>query len=247
MSSRGSSAGFDRHITIFSPEGRLYQVEYAIKAVKDCGIASLGVRCDDGVVLCAQKKIPDKLLDPSSLTHMFHITDTIGAVATGLLPDARAQMTRCRSEASKFEYENGYPIPVSYLAKRTANVAQVYTQHAFMRALGVVSMFASIDPIKGPQLYRVDPAGHYLGFKACAGGAKEQEANNFLEKKIKANSSMTLQQAMETSIIALQTVIGSDLKPTDLEVAVVSKDKPEFTILTEQQIDAQLTAISDRD
>ena len=117
---------------------------------------------------------------------MFAITPLIGCVSTGLHSDARAQVTRSRMEAAQFRYKNGYDIPLASLAKRVADVGQVYTQHAFMRALGVVSIFAAVDDEDGPQLFKVDPAGHYLGFRACAAGSKEQEANNFLEKRVKA-------------------------------------------------------------
>jgi len=246
MSARGSSAGFDRHITIFSPEGRLYQVEYAFKPAKE-GVAAIGVRATDGVVIVCQKKVPDKLLDPSAVTHMFPITPYIGCVSTGLHGDARAQVTRTRMEAAQFKYKNGYDIPLSFLAKRVADVGQVYTQHAFMRALGVISIFAAVDDEAGPQLYKVDPAGHYLGFIACAAGNKEQEANNLLEKRVKANAQMDMKHALETAIIALQTVVGADLKPSDLEVGIVTRKEPKFRQLTEQEIDTQLALISDRD
>lgn len=244
--SRGSSAGFDRHITIFSPEGRLHQVEYAFKAVKAGKITSVGVKGVDCVVLVTQKKVPDKLLDPSSVTHMFRITKTIGCVTTGLLADAKNQVVRARHEAAQFRYKNGYDIPVSYLATRVANVSQLYTQHAFMRALGIVTIFAGIDEEEGPQLFRCDPAGHFMGYKACAAGNKEQEANNYLEKQFKKTPEMKFDQAVETAIIALQTCVGSDLKPADLEVAVVTTQNPKFTVLSEQQIDERLAAISDR-
>lgn len=184
--SRSVSAGFDRHITIFSPEGRLYQVEYAFKAAKSTGETTLGVRGKNTVCLVTQKKVPDKLLDPTSVTRLFRVTDKIGCVATGLIADAKALMTRVRAESAEFKYKNGYEIPVEHLSKRVADIAQVYTQHAFMRPLGVVTMYCGIDEEEGPQLFRCDPAGHYLGYRGCAAGAKEQEANNYLEKKFKA-------------------------------------------------------------
>lgn len=145
--------------------------------------------------------LQDKLIDPTSITHMFRISDRIGCVVTGRMPDAKSLITRVRQEAAQFRYKNGYEIPVHHLAKRVADIAQVYTQHAFMRALGVVTMFIAVDDEKGPQLYRCDPAGHFIGYKACAAGAKEQEANNALEKKVKANETMNTQQTIEVRAV----------------------------------------------
>mmetsp|Transcript_1866 Transcript_1866/g.2449 ORF Transcript_1866/g.2449 Transcript_1866/m.2449 type:complete len:243 (-) Transcript_1866:92-820(-) len=241
------AAGYDRHITIFSTEGRLFQVEYAFAAVKEPGFTCIGVRGADSVVLVVQKKVPDKLLDPSSVTHMFNINKGLGCVAVGQIPDIKSIVKRSRYEAAEFEYKNGYTIPVEHMAYKAANNAQMYTQHAFMRALGVVTLFAGIDEEKGPSLYRVDPAGYYRGYKACAAGDKEQEANNFLEKKVKANANMTFDQAIEAAVIGLQTCVGADLKPTDLEIAVVTAADPTFRVLSTEEIDEQLNKISDRD
>ncbi len=241
-----SSAGYDRHITIFSPDGRLHQVEYAMKAARSVGLTSVGVRGKDCCVLVTQKKVPDKLLDASSLTHMFKITDSIGCVVTGMLPDARDQINRARATAAEFRYQNGYDIPLAYLAQKVADRAQVYTQHAFMRALGVITIFCSFDEQKGPQLFKVDPAGHYTGYKACSAGGKEQEANNFLEKQVKANASMSRDETVEAAVVALQTVVGADFKPQDIEVAIVTAEDARFRVLSQSEIDAELMAISDR-
>lgn len=247
--SRGSSAGYDRHITIFSPEGRLYQVEYAFKAVKGGGLTSLGVRGADSVVLITQKKVPDKLLDGSSVTHLFKISRTIGCVMTGLMADAQAMVQRARQEAAHFVYSNGYEMPIHVLASRVADVAQMYTQHAFMRAYGVVAMFCSIDEEKGPQLFRCDPAGYYSGYKACAAGPKEQEATNVLEKRFKkeGGETMTFEQTMETAVVSLQTIVGSDLSANDVEILVMRKDQPSVQVLTPEQIERHLTKIHNRD
>ena len=248
MSARGSSAGFDRHITIFSPEGRLYQVEYAFKPSKDGGICGIGVRAVDGVVLVCQKKVTDKLVDPTSVSHMANVSPNIGCVYTGIESDARAQLTRARLETAHFEYENGYAIPIAQVARAAADNAQLCTQHAFMRALGVVTLYAGIDEELGPQLYKVDPAGHFLGFVAAAIGGKEQEANNLLEKRVKAHSGgLTMALAIESAIVALQSVVGSELKAGDLQIGIATVERPHFRQLDDKTIDTHLAAISERD
>ncbi|KAI3927517.1 hypothetical protein MKW92_045549 [Papaver armeniacum] len=241
--SRGSGAGYDRHITIFSPEGRLYQVEYAFKAVKAAGITSIGVRGKDSVCVVTQKKVPDKLLDQSSVTHLFPITKYLGLLATGMT---------ARNQAAEFRFKWGYEMPVDVLAKWLADKSQVYTHHAYMRPLGVAAMVLGIDEENGPQLYKCDPAGHFL---ATSAGLKEQEAINFLEKKMKNDPQFTYEETVQTAISALQSVLQEDFKATEIEVFVtvqilsllVRKETYRIRVLTTEEIDEHLTAISERD
>jgi 20S proteasome subunit alpha 1 len=241
------SAGYDRHITIFSPQGRLYQVEYAFKAAKGPGVTAIAIRGKDSVVIVSQKKVPDALVDPSCITHLHAIAPKIGSVTCGLSPDSRAMVARAREEAAKYQNENGYQIPVSFLARQVANVSQVYTQHAYMRLFGVVMMFCSFDDELGPQLYKVDPSGHFVGYVAAAAGAKEQEGSNALEKIVKKELDLTKTETIQQAIMCLQDVLQMDLKSKDIEVGLVTKENPKFTKLTLTEIDDQLTQIAERD
>uniref|UniRef100_A0A060TBI5 Proteasome subunit alpha type n=1 Tax=Blastobotrys adeninivorans TaxID=409370 RepID=A0A060TBI5_BLAAD len=244
------SAGFDRHITIFSPEGRLYQVEYAFKAITSANITSIGVRGKDCAVIISQKKVPDKLLDPESVSYIFKISPKIGAVLTGQIADARAMVSRARSEAAEFRYKNGYDIPCDVLAKRLANINQIYTQRAYMRPLGVAITLISVDDEFGPMLYKCDPAGYFTGYKATATGPKQQEATTHLEKKLKNKEFVPgdWKQVVEMAITSLSNVLAVDFRKNDIEIGVSGIDgSDEFRKLTVDEIDERLVAIAEQD
>jgi len=179
---------------------------------------------------------------------MFSITPKIGCVTTGLIADARSQVDRARYEAAEFRYKYGYDIPVSYLANRMADINQLYTQEARMRPLGVMLMFIGIDDELGPQLYKCDPAGAFAGWVACCAGPKEQEATNFLEKKlIRGDVSLNTTETIQMTISSLQSVLSADFKGTEIEVGVVSMEDPKFKMLKPDEIEDILTAIAQRD
>lgn len=180
------------------------------------------------------------------------LTPTIGCVATGVLQDARALVSRARSEAAEFQYKLGYDIPVDLLARRIANLNQVYTQEAGIRPLGVALTLIAMDDERGPQVYKCDPAGHFVGYIATGTGAKATDVMNHLEKQLKKSNvkshiGESLNETLEQAIMTLSSVLGQDFKAAELEVGMVSAEMPRFTVLSNEQIDAVLTRIAEKD
>ena len=240
-------SNYDHHITIFSPAGKLYQVEYAIKCAQSAsGLTAVGARGKDSVVLISQKKVPDRLVDPTSVTNLYQITPKLAVLLTGRTPDCRSQVTRLRYEANEFKFKYGYPMPVASLAKRIGDICQVYTQKASLRALASICILGAVDDEKGPQLFKVDPAGHYFPYFATAAGTKESEANNFLEKQIDELHDYDCDQTIRFAIAALQSVLSADFKANEIQ-ALVLQSNNRATFLTDEQIDHHLTVLAETD
>eukprot|EP00605_Chrysophyceae_sp_TOSAG23-4_P001743 GSChrysophyteH1.ASY1.ANO1.1930.1 assembled CDS len=237
-------SGFDRQITVFSPEGHLYQMEYAIKAATSTGNTAVAVRGAKSAAFVTQRRAADRLVDSSSLTNIYRVTDTIGTLMIGYPPDIRAQVDRVRYEANEFQYNNGYAIPVHVLAKRIADICQVYTQEASSRAMCVMMLLIGVDDEKGAQVFKVDPAGHYLPYKAVATGKSEPEAMNFLEKKVSTFADMDENQTVEAAISTMQHVLSTDFKASEIEVAVITAGG-RFRTLTGDDIEDRLNAIAE--
>eukprot|EP00331_Platyophrya_macrostoma_P022005 CAMPEP_0176440124 /NCGR_PEP_ID=MMETSP0127-20121128/20375_1 /TAXON_ID=938130 /ORGANISM="Platyophrya macrostoma, Strain WH" /LENGTH=249 /DNA_ID=CAMNT_0017824571 /DNA_START=30 /DNA_END=782 /DNA_ORIENTATION=- len=248
--SRGGG-GHEYQITVFSPEGKLFQVEYAFKAVKTSGLTSVATKGKDIAVVCTEKKVTDLLIDPSSVSNIYNITDTIGALTTGITPDAKAIISRLRMEAADYKFENGHTIPIDILSQRWADLAQLYTQKMFMRPLGVETMLVSIDDERGSQIYKIDPSGHFLGYKACTAGIKEVEASNYLAKQFKKKEDLHTtysdNETIQLAIGTLQNVLSTDFKSTDIEVGIISRREKKFRKLTPLEIEEHLNALSSKD
>ena len=110
------SAAMDKMMKVFAPDGRIYQIEYAFKAINSFGQTAVALRGTDSVVVCTQKKVPDKLIVPDSVSNIYNISDGIGAVIVGNPNDARVMVTQIRNKAAQFKMKNSYEIPIQVLA-----------------------------------------------------------------------------------------------------------------------------------
>ena len=193
-----AAAGYDRATTLFSPDGRLYQVEYAIETVKR-GTLAVGIKSKDGVVLAVEEKA--RKLQVSGITQIvFQIDDHIGVAAAGYIPDARAQVDHARffAQSNRLIYDE--PVDVEGVAKNLADMAQQFTQYAGFRPYGVALILAGVDR-NGASLYQTDPSGTYIGYDAVAIGNGSDQVIQFLEKNFHVDISMD-----EASILALDSI-----------------------------------------
>lgn len=259
MATRDQS--YDHHITVFSPQGHLYQMEYAFKAALAGGETAVGVRGKETCVVVTQRKVPDRLIDPKSLKSVYRITDNIGCLLMGMTPDVIAQVERLRYEASNFRHSYGYEIPTHVLAGRVADICQTYTQQASLRALASFMILIGVDDERGAQLFKIDPAGQFFPYFATAVGAREQDAVNWFEKRVDELKDMDEATTIQTAIMAIQHILSSDFKGSELEVGIVTRAAPAagaaaapggpsngvFRLLTVDEVEDHLNRIAERD
>jgi proteasome alpha subunit len=228
--------GYDRGITTFSPDGRLFQVEYAIEAVRR-GTTALGLICKDGVVLTVEKRVMP-LQESSQIQKIFKINKQIAACISGLTADARVliDQARVKSEVHALSYDE--PISVEAITKEICDLKQLYTQNAGVRPFGVSLLIGGIDPTGECRLYVTDPSGAYWAYYGNAIGSGEQDVKDFLEKNYSA--SIDLEAAKIVSIKTLIKVVEGDLDNEKIDMVVISKDKGEMEFVPDKEINAML-------
>lgn len=180
--------GYDRAITVFSPDGRLYQVEYAIETVRR-GTAAVGVKCAEGIVMAGEER--HRKLQVSDVPQkMFQIDEHLGAVAAGYVPDARSQVDNARffSQSNRLIYDE--PVEVEAVAKHLADQCQQFTQYAGVRPLGVSLIIGGVDAGGAPRMFLTDPSGAYIQYDAIAIGSGADRASPFLEKSYRSDMSL---------------------------------------------------------
>ena len=215
--------GYDRTSTMFSPDGRLLQVEYAKKTVKQ-GSTAIGLVCSDGVVLIADKRINEPLIVPSSVEKVFQVDEHIGATASGILSDGRILIDRARLVAQQHRVTYDEPIDTALLVKDICDVKQSFTQFGGARPFGVSILFAGIN--SEPELYLTDPTGIYFQYKATAIGEAENEIKEVLNKEYK--ETMNLEEGLKLGIKALKKVLEKDFDIKRIDGAYIKLDEKQF-------------------
>jgi len=221
---------YDRAITVFSPDGRLFQVEYAREAVKR-GTTTVGIKFKNGVALIVDKRITSRLIEPSSIEKIFKIDDHIGCATSGLVADARALVERARLEAQINRLTFDQPIQVKTLARRICDFKQTYTQYGGVRPFGTALLIGGVDDT-GARLFATDPSGAMMEYKATAEGEGRDLAIEYFEKNYKEG--MEKEEAIILGLKALIYATEKKLEKRAIEIGVVEEGKI-FEILSAEQ------------
>jgi proteasome alpha subunit len=233
--------GYDRAITVFSPDGRLYQVEYAIETVKR-GTIALGIKTKYGIIFAADER-PRKLQIVDEPQKLFKIDQHIGIAAAGYIPDARSQVDDARffSQSSKIVYDES--VSVETVTKHIADQCQQYTQYAGARPIGVALIIGGIDE-NGNSLFLTDPSGTYIPYNAVAIGADSDRVTEFLKKHYKPE--MTLEESKMLAIASVN-MLNSDAKDSDhIKISQIKSDTKHYEIVDKNQITKLLQSATEK-
>lgn len=225
--------GYDRAITMFSPDGRLLQVEYAKKTVRQ-GSTAIGMVCKEGAILITDKRILDPLIVPEAVEKVFQIDDHMGATASGILSDARVLIERAQLKAQQHRVTFDSPIDTLSIVKDICNLKQICTQSGGLRPFGVSILIIGID-VDGPKLFETDPTGIYFQYKATVIGEGETDIEEILRKEYKDD--MKLQDCLKLGMRALYKVLEKDFNIDRIDGAFIRTDEKRFTKFKKQEIE----------
>ncbi|SDQ65922.1 archaeal proteasome endopeptidase complex subunit alpha [Natronobacterium texcoconense] len=236
MQGQAQQQAYDRGITIFSPDGRLYQVEYAREAVKR-GTASIGVRTQDGVVLAVDKRVPSPLLEDSSVEKIHKADDHVGIASAGHVADARQLIDFARRQAQVNQLRYGKPIGVETLTKEVTDHIQQYTQVGGARPFGVALIVGGIDNGE-PRLFETDPSGTPYEWKALAVGADRGDLQDYLEENY--DEEADLDGGISLALDALASVNEGSLLPNEVGLATIDVETERFEQFERDRIESYL-------
>ena len=250
------AGGYDQLLTVFSPNGNLFQIEYAMKAVLNSESTAVTIKTPNSVISISQTKLDNVIyktafLDETLVSRIFQVTKYIYCTVVGNITDGKALVAKARQEASEFRYNSGIEITTSLLAKRMGDLNQVSTQHAGRRIMGVDLIFMGIDEDNKTNVYKVEPSGRYLGYKATASGKLAQDTEDRITKEFVENRERLddTNAAMMTAVRALQDAAKLTFTNSDIEGSImyVEGDKRVYRKLTQDDIDKVLNDIAQSD
>jgi len=212
--------GYDRGSTTFSPDGRLFQVEYAIEAVKR-GTTAIGIKTSEGCILAVQKRLHTTLIEKDKVKKIFAVDNHVAVAIAGLTADARVLVNQARVQAQIHQMTYSEAITIENLTRRIADIKQVYTQHAGVRPFGVSLLIAGVDEIHGPQLFMTEPSGSYWGYRAAAIGSGAPVIIEHLET-VYPELVNTVEEGYLIAFKALEKVSEDELDPDMIEIAVIT-------------------------
>ncbi len=232
MSVFAAPGAYDRAITVFSPDGRLFQVEYAMELVNR-GATILAIRCPGGVVIGAEETI-DPLEESEYSWKIFKIDDHVGAAIVGLSSDARILIDQARIHAQSNKLTYDEPIDTEVVTKRICDVKQLYTQHAGVRPFGVSMIFAGVDK-SGSRVFGTHPSGTYRGYKARTEGAGRDTVFNILKEEYKEE--IGLKDCTKLVVKCLVKALEARQLPPRLKIAVIPTDTKKMEILSDEKVE----------
>lgn len=238
MSVFAAPGAYDRAITVFSPDGRLFQVEYAMELVNR-GATILGIQCADGVVLGAEENV-EPLEETGYSWKIFRIDEHIGAAIVGLSSDARVLIDQARvyAQSNKLTYDE--PIDTEVVTKRICDIQQMYTQHAGVRPFGVSLIFGGVDKT-GARVFGTHPSGTYRGYKATALGAGRETVLNIFKEEYKED--LSLEDTKKLAIKCLVKALEARQLPPRIKIAVIPTTTKKLTMLDDDEIDSAVKAL----
>ncbi len=232
MQPQAYQMGYDRAITVFSPDGRLYQVEYAREAVKR-GTTAVGIKCREGIVLIVDKRVSSRLLEASSIEKIFIIDEHIGVASSGLVGDARALVDRARIEAQINRVTYDERIDVEALAKKLGDHMQTYTQFGGARPYGTALLIAGISD-GACRLFETDPSGTLLEYKATGIGIGRTAVMKVFEEEYNFESSM--KDVILLGLKALHDATEGKFDVNTVEIGVIETRDPAFRKMTKEEV-----------
>jgi len=235
----GGQVKYDRALTVFSPEGRLYQVEYALEAVRR-GTLAVAVKTKDAVCLAAQINVPSKLMDADSIDKIFHIDQHIGVAISGLHADSRILINYARVQAQSFRLTYDEPVRLNMLVKTIADLKQLYTQYGGIRPFGCSLFFIGIDAT-GTHIFTTSPSGIYRTFKAYALGSGEAAAREFIKNNYKEE--VSFDEMINLALGAIKESADEKLTKDNIRLSYIKSEDKSFKICAKDEIDGFLKAL----